>query len=175
MTQTTYKLGRTCSICPAIIYDHSITGTCKRCMLQQRNRSPEGRQSSRRIGLGNWRRNLLTPEIQAKRIAAIRNSSRKHLQWLPAEYRDEYRRLVRSGVGQEKARAKIEAKIIGCMEGAVNWLRRIAPIRVEGNGYRYGYTLLSPDEVIERARRKGWEPYAHRPSGTLGGVSGGWL
>lgn len=123
----------------------------------------------------------VTPEALAKRdnVQRGRALSNTRLAWCPPEYRDLHRRNINSRhMTSAQSRAVIE-KIIAIknnwLDGAVHWLRRIAPIRAEGSGYRFGYTVLTPEEVIERARRKGWKPYEHRPSGTLGGVSAGML
>jgi hypothetical protein len=154
MTQITYKLDRACSTCSTRIYDSSSTGLCKRCFLRQRNRSAEGRRASSRIGLGNWRRNLLTPETQAKRIASIRAGAARYLQWLPRQYRAEYRRLVKSGIGFQAARAEIERHI------RTN-LSFEEKLQLVSEGKLNIYTmpdLRSPD-----------------PSGTLGGVASGWV
>jgi hypothetical protein len=123
----------------------------------------------------------VTPEALARRdnVQRGRALSNTRLAWCPPEYRDLHRRNINSRhMTSAQSRMMIERIVAtknNWLDSAIHWLRRIAPIKSEGSGYRYGRTLLSADEVIERAKRKGWKPYEHRPSGTLGGVSTGWM
>lgn len=111
---------------------------------------------------------LWTPEARARflagRPAAGRKISETRMGWCPPEYRDEYRRLCRSKrLNAADARAIIEQKIanqdaLGDVDSALDYLRRFAPVAKLENGFRYGNAILTPAEVVSRARVRGWQP-----------------
>jgi hypothetical protein len=44
------------------------------------------------------------------------------------------------------------------VDSALDYLRKFAPVQKLENGYRYGNAVLSPAEVVSRAKIRGWEP-----------------
>lgn len=112
---------------------------------------------------------LNTPEGRAKNRKAVKEKSGKtqseqRFAWCPTEFREEYRRLVRSKrMHAVDARKIIEAKIadreaLKHVLSALEHLKRLAPVAILENGYRYGNAILRPSEVVERAKLRGWQP-----------------
>lgn len=113
---------------------------------------------------------LQSPEIKAKmntpefREKLGRAVSEARVGWCPPEFRDEYRSLIRSKrMASSKARAIIEEKVANLdalkdVDSALDYLRKFAPVQKLENGYRYGNAVLTPAEVVSRARTRGWEP-----------------
>lgn len=129
---------------------------------------PELRE--RRVIFGKWLyRNVLSrPDVVAKRDEALKHIGpamrRAKLPWLPDEYRDEYRKLIRNRkLKAAEARAVIEERIandeaLKDVDSALDYLRRFAPVQKLENGYRYGNAVLTPAEIINRAKVRGWQP-----------------
>lgn len=113
--------------------------------------------------------NFFTPEAIAKKIAArplvAQKISATKLSWCPPEYREEYRALrkQRRRISTAQAREIVLTKAaneaaLKHIPSALDYLRHYAPVAVLENGYRYGNAVLTPAEVIERAKTRGWQP-----------------
>jgi hypothetical protein len=145
--------------------------------------NPEHRAWLIEHGREQYRRYLNTPETRAKldaaRPAAARKRSETRMAWCPPELREEYRYwAVSRRKPAAEARAIIEKKIAetnamrsGQLPFAVDYLRRLAPIgRCDANGkadpvgthYRYGSSVLTVAEVMQRAKTKGWQPVEYK-------------
>lgn len=129
---------------------------------------PEIQARKRELGKIAYQKNLAPPEVRARAIAAVRRAGPTHtelrLGWCPQEFRERYSRLVNSKkMKAADARAIIEQEIadqqaLKHIPSALEHLRRLAPVQVLENGYRYGNAILRPSEVIERAKLRGWQP-----------------
>jgi hypothetical protein len=115
--------------------------------------------------------NLTTPEAVAKRIAACKLAGPKisdaRLPWCPRELRPRYRALCKTRrYSTAEARAIVEREAAdlaairsGHLDDALFWLNRIAPVkRLDDGTYRYGSAILTPGQLIDRAKLKGWQP-----------------
>lgn len=127
----------------------------------------ERRRAWGKYAYANW---LGKPEVRARALASptrARTMSETRLAWCPPEMRQKYRDLKR----RTKMRAAEAKKIIlrewadiqavrdPGFDEALFWLSRISPITHQEDGtYRFGYAVLTPSEVIARAKLKGWEP-----------------
>lgn len=113
---------------------------------------------------------LQSPEVRARnqspecRARAGRSVSETRMAWCPKEYWEDYRFLVRSKrMLAADARRMIEQKIadrqaLKDIDEALYFLRKFAPVAKLEDGFRYGNAILSPAEVIERAKTRGWQP-----------------
>jgi hypothetical protein len=137
---------------------------------------PETMERRRQLGRDQWRK-MWTPEAREHWLATNAQMRRRlsdtKLAWCPQDYRDEYRRLrdQRIGNGRKRgskaARALIEQRIAddraiksGALTDAAHWLNRLAPVsRLDDGRYRYGQAILTPGELIARARIKGWNDH----------------
>jgi len=115
---------------------------------------------------------LRTPEAIAAFLATRKESGRKRsdtvLAWCPPEYRDDYRFLVRTKrLSARQAKAQILARVKADnlkslarfhIEEAADFLRRFTSVRRQDEGWLYGTVILSPEQLIQRAQLRGWEP-----------------
>lgn len=117
---------------------------------------------------------LKSPEVRARtmskasRALAGRAIHEFHMGWCPVEYRDHYRRLVRSkrmpaADARQATLRKIELDTLAPIarlhaDAAADFLRRYTAVQRTEEGWRYGTTVLTPEQLIERAQLKGWQP-----------------
>lgn len=115
---------------------------------------------------------LCTPEALAK-LAAVRGdngrkASETRLGWCPPEWRARYKQLTisrrmlaadaRAHVEREVERARLARAAATGISDAIRFLRRFAPVIAREDGYLYGTTVLSAEQIIERAEFRGWQP-----------------
>lgn len=144
----------------------------RKCKIARRNAQkaaldPELRAKSRELALANLQK-AFTPEAQQRRVEAIAaargKQTDKRLAWCPLEFRALHHRNVQSKrMTAAESRRQIEAVIadheaLSVIDGALSHLRHYAPVEILENGYRYGNAILTPAEVVERAKLRGWQP-----------------
>ena len=136
---------------------------------QKASTDPEYRKRLIERGKRIYAEILSRPDVRKRNVAAIKASGWKitehWLGWCPEEYRGLYRRLTLSKrMPAKAAREAVEKHIAddqairsGNLSDAVFWLNRIAPVsKLDDGRYRYGNAILSPGEIMARARLKGW-------------------
>jgi hypothetical protein len=105
-----------------------------------------------------------SPEARAK---AGRKRTETVLGWCPPELRALHRRnTISKRMRAADSRAMIEKMVAdreairsGHLDDALFWLNRIAPVkRLDDGTYRYGSAILTPGQLIDRAKLKGWHP-----------------
>jgi hypothetical protein len=114
-----------------------------------------------------YRLYLDTPESRAKVLASRARAGRKlseyRLAWCPPEYRELHHENVKKHrIPAALSREMIERRIandkaLKNIEDALYFLRKFAPVQVLENGYRYGNAILTPAEIIARAKVRGWQ------------------
>lgn len=126
-------------------------------------RQRENGKTLKATGLGN----AAQPKGSAirRRVGQILHEQR--MGWCPPEYRNLYqslRRNKRLGMAEARRRTLERAKMDGlsrlaatCLGSAIDFLRPFAPVLRRENGFLYGTALLTPEQIIERAQRRGWE------------------
>jgi hypothetical protein len=112
-----------------------------------------------------YRLYLDTPESRAKVLASRASAGRKlseyRLAWCPPEYRELHHENVKKHrIPAALSREMIERRIandkaLKNIEDALYFLRKFAPVQVLENGYRYGNAILTPAEIIARAKVRG--------------------
>jgi hypothetical protein len=111
---------------------------------------------------------LNTPEARAK-VAASRSRAgdkirEMRLAWCPPEYRELHRENVYSHrMLASQSREMIEKLVANDramkdVDSALDYLLKFAPVQKLENGFRYGNAILSPAELVSRAKVRGWEP-----------------
>lgn len=134
----------------------------------ERIMSPEVREKSRAAFMLNQ------PWTKAQRDAASyarggRSISERRLAHIPITLRGKYRYLVRS---KRMSAADATAAVLALADAhyapqVVDFLRRFTSVsRCDENGvpnkdgdhYRYGTAIKTAQEIVELARRKGWQP-----------------
>lgn len=125
---------------------------------------------ARRVEHGKrvYRELLCRPDVVARRAATLKAQgpriSERWMSWCPEKYRELHRHNVRKlkmTLAESKAIilpmvANDEA--LKHVDSALEFLRRLAPVAKLENGYRYGNAVLTPAEVIDRAKLRGWQP-----------------
>lgn len=129
---------------------------------------PEMQAKRRELGKIAYQKNLASPEVRARTIEAVKRAGPKHTElrigWCPPEFRPRYFYLCKTKkMCSADARAIVEQEIADAealkhVSSALEHLKRLAPVQVLENGYRYGNAILRPSEVIERAKLRGWSP-----------------
>jgi hypothetical protein len=130
---------------------------------------PAFAERMREIGKRQYVEVLSKPDVREKNRNAPNRAQRvsdTKLAHIPAEYRGQYRELMRQRVGYENAIAMIEAKVAderalrsGQLGDALFWLRRLGPVtQLDDGRYRIGSAVLTPGELWQRAVVKGWNP-----------------
>lgn len=174
---------KNCSVCGiALNARQNKSGMCRTHALhaavaRKRVEDPSFVEKMRELGRATVYQNLLSPEARARSRPAMAEVGKlrteRMLGWCPVEYRDEYRRLMRGGHNSARqAKAQI-LKQIGAdrlarlttfdnLPAAVDYLRRYTAVFKRGDGYLYGTTLLTPEQLIKRALDKGWQPFEWR-------------
>lgn len=150
----------------------------KMAALIQRNYAkamvdPVKRAAAAERGAAIYRRFLATPEMRERLNGPEVNQRRgrtiseKRLAWCPAEFRALHHRNVHvKGIPAAQSRQLIEelhknreAARSGHLDSALFWLNRIVPTKSLGDGtFRFGGSILSASEVLETAKRRGWQP-----------------
>lgn len=111
---------------------------------------------------------LDTPESRAKvkasRAKAGAKIRERLLAWCPPEYRQlHHENVFRHRMLSAQSREMIEKLIANDramrdVDSALDYLRKFAPVAKLENGFRYGNAVLTPAEVISRAKVRGWQP-----------------
>lgn len=115
-------------------------------------------------GLGN----LASPAGSEPRRRVGQTNSDRARSWCPQGYWEHYQFLLRSK-GLREPEAKRQTLELAARErssdlaarkidGAIFHLRRLAPVYPKGDGYQYGTVILSPEQLVDRALQKGWQP-----------------
>lgn len=143
------------------------------CKIAARNSQkamtdPEKLAKAQENGRRIYRLYLDNDEMRARIKASRKRAGEKireyRLGWCPEKYRDLHRENVeRHRCTAAESRAMIEKMIaneaaLKHVSDALDYLKRLAPVRVLENGYQYGNAILTPAEVIERAKLRGWQP-----------------
>jgi hypothetical protein len=179
------KAIRLCSQCGASLYRVNVTGLCKPCCIvvagRKARENPEISARLKANAKDLARKNFFTPEARAKwqksRKAVGERKTERVLGWCPLEYRREYKLLAKRGNGNaaqaraiildrmrtdEQAKAKTELVMTARFHAstAAEFLRKFAPIKLTQEGWEYGYTrtILTSEELVERAQLRGWKP-----------------
>jgi hypothetical protein len=103
-------------------------------------------------------------KVAATRIQAGEKIREMRLAWCPPEYRGlHHENVYRHRMLAAQSREMIEKLIandraLKDVDSALDYLRKFAPVQKLENGYRYGNAVLSPAEVVSRAKIRGWEP-----------------
>lgn len=170
------KPDRFCEQCGKKLSKANQFGLCKTHSLQAAHRrareSPEFVERLRENGRIMAEKNFYSEEGRRKWLATRKDAGAKRterfLGWCPLEWRGEYKRLLhRNRSNAQIARAEVERRIaakkiarlaVTQSDPAAHFLRKFTAVMRTNEGWRYGTATLTPEQLIERAMQKGWEP-----------------